>query len=59
MLEMPGASGLRPCTQTHLKKVLCHTRPVGGTTDKYRCILIFDSAIMLQLRKQKDSNKWE
>ena len=31
---MPGSCGLgaeRPCTQTPLKKVLCHTRLVGGT----------------------------
>ena len=29
-LEPPGASGLRLCARTHLKKALCHTRPVGG-----------------------------
>ena len=32
-LEMPGACGLRPGAWTHLKKTLCHTRPVGGTED--------------------------
>ena len=34
-LEMPGACGLRPCAWPHPKKALCHTRPVGGTDDKY------------------------
>ena len=37
--ECPVACGLRPCAQTHLKKTLCHTRPVGGTADKYCCRL--------------------
>ena len=35
-LGMPGASGLRPCAWTHIKKALCHTRLVSGTEDKYR-----------------------
>ena len=35
-LEMLGVSWLQLCARTHLKKVLCHTRPVGGTEDKYR-----------------------
>ena len=39
-LEMPGTCGLQPCPQTHLKKALCHTRPVGGTEDKYRTSLL-------------------
>ena len=34
-LEPPGVSRLQPCTWTHLKKALYHTRPVGGTIDKY------------------------
>ena len=34
-LEMPGACELRTCAWTHPKKALCHTRPVGGTEDKY------------------------
>ena len=27
---MPGACGLLPCDRTHLKKALCHIRPVMG-----------------------------
>ena len=34
-LELLGVSGLRLCARTHLKKALYHTRPVGGTFDKY------------------------
>ena len=37
-LEPPGMSGLWPCTLSLLKKALCHTCPVGGTNDKYRCV---------------------
>ena len=37
-LEPLRASRLRPCARTHLKKVMCHTRPVSGTFDKYRAI---------------------
>ena len=33
-LKCRVACGLRPCAQTHLKKVLCHTHPVGGPEDK-------------------------
>ena len=33
--EMLVVCGLRPCARTHLQKALCHTRPVGGTEDKY------------------------
>ena len=35
-LEPPGVSGLRLGALSHLKTLLCHTRPVGGTNDKYR-----------------------
>ena len=42
-LEPPGASGLRPCAQTHLKKALCHTRPLSGEVDKYQLACWFDS----------------
>ena len=38
-LEMPGACGLRLCAWLHPKKALCHTRPVGGTEDKYHLYL--------------------
>ena len=34
-LKLPGACGLCPCTLTHFKKSLCHTRPVGRMYDKY------------------------
>ena len=34
--QLPGVSGLQLCAWTHLKKALCHTRPVGGTYEKYR-----------------------
>ena len=37
-LEPPGASGLRSCAQTHIKKALCHTCPIDGTVNKYRAI---------------------
>ena len=40
-LGMPDACGLRPSAQTHLKKALWHTYPLGGraidTVDQYRC----------------------
>ena len=36
-LKLPGAFRQRYCAWTHLKKALCHIRPVGGTEDKYRC----------------------
>ena len=35
-LELLGASEFQLCTQTHLKKALCHTHPVGGTYNKYQ-----------------------
>ena len=34
-LGIPSVSGLRSCAQTHFKKALFHTSPVGGTADKY------------------------
>ena len=37
---MSDVSGLRPCTRTHLKKALYHTRPVGGKVDKYRLVIL-------------------
>ena len=54
-LKLPGVSGLRPCSQTHLKKSLCHTRPVGGTCDKYRlnaALLLRRSYLVSRNQKQ-------
>ena len=34
-LGMLGASGLRPCVPTRLKKALCHTRLLDGVCNKY------------------------
>ena len=49
---MPGASGLRPCTRTHLKKALCHTRPVGGTVDKYRYLTQVIDSFKIYIEKK-------
>ena len=35
-LRMPACLGYGPAPGPILKKVLCHTRPYGGTVDKYR-----------------------
>ena len=32
--------GYGPVPVPTLRKALCHTRPVGGTADKYRCSLL-------------------
>ena len=35
-LEPLGVSGLRSCARTRIKKALSHSRPVGGTFNKYQ-----------------------
>ena len=62
---MPGTSGLRPWARTHHKKALCHTCPVDGTEDKYRCKAVVvllnctnpvDGAHFVQMRYQHDGS---